>query len=207
MFYTIYKITCSVNNKIYIGKHQTKDLDDGYMGSGQSLRRAQKKYGLDKFTKEILFVFDSEEEMNAKEKELVTEEFCTREDTYNLCPGGKGGFGYINANGLVPIEAYRLGGKISGKLNKLNLKIESENKLRARKNNIKIASLFANTEDAKLKRKNTLHEKEHQKGSKNSQFGTCWIILESDKKCIKINKNELDNYLSKGWKKGRKMNW
>ena len=46
-----------------------------------------------------------------------------------------------------------------------------------------------------------------QKGEKNSQFGMCWIILESDKKCIRINKNDLDNYLSKGWKKGRKMNW
>jgi len=46
-----------------------------------------------------------------------------------------------------------------------------------------------------------------QKGEKNSQFGTCWIVLENDKKCIKINKNELESYISKGWKKGRKMNW
>jgi hypothetical protein len=31
MFYTIYKITNNVNGKVYIGKHQTKDINDGYM--------------------------------------------------------------------------------------------------------------------------------------------------------------------------------
>lgn len=28
MFYLIYKITNTINNKIYIGKHQTKDKND-----------------------------------------------------------------------------------------------------------------------------------------------------------------------------------
>ena len=102
MFYTIYKITNILNGKIYIGKHQTKDLNDDYMGSGKLLRRAIAKYGQENFTKEILFQFDNEVDMNAKEAELVTEEFCLREDTnYNLCPGGHGGFGYINKNVLV----------------------------------------------------------------------------------------------------------
>ena len=81
----------------YIGKHQTKDLTDGYMGSGKQLKRAQVKHGIENFKKEILFQFDNEDEMNAKEAELVTEEFCLRKDVYNLCPGGRGGFGYINS--------------------------------------------------------------------------------------------------------------
>lgn len=34
--------------------------------------------------------------MNEKEKEIVTPELCERNDTYNLCPGGHGGWGYIN---------------------------------------------------------------------------------------------------------------
>ena len=96
--YTIYKITNTINNRIYIGKHETTDVNDEYMGSGKLLKRAQDKHGIENFRKEILYVFDTEEEMNAKEAELVTEEFCQREDTYNICVGGKGGFSYINNN-------------------------------------------------------------------------------------------------------------
>jgi len=96
LFYTIYKITNTVNGKFYIGKHQTENLDDGYMGSGKLVKRAIKKYGKDKFKKEILFLCESEQEMDQKEKELVE----VGSHTYNLCEGGKGGFGYINKNGL-----------------------------------------------------------------------------------------------------------
>lgn len=96
MNYTVYQITNLLDGKIYIGKHQTNNLDDGYMGSGKMLVRAIKKHGLENFKKEILFRFAAEEEMNQKEAELVTEEFVKRTDTYNLCVGGKGGFGYIN---------------------------------------------------------------------------------------------------------------
>jgi hypothetical protein len=95
MYYTIYRITNKLNGRIYIGKHQTTDLDDNYMGSGKVLRRALCRYGKENFNKEILHVFDTEAEMNAKEEELVTEEFC-RGHTYNLKPGGRGGFALID---------------------------------------------------------------------------------------------------------------
>jgi len=100
MFYTVYKITNKINNKFYIGKHQTTNLNDGYMGSGKLLRLAFSKYGIKNFEKEILHIFNTEEEMNAKEKELV----ILSEDSYNLCPGGNGGFTYINSSGIIKFK-------------------------------------------------------------------------------------------------------
>lgn len=39
-YYTVYKITNAVNGKVYIGKHETDDLNDDYMGSGKLIRAA-----------------------------------------------------------------------------------------------------------------------------------------------------------------------
>ena len=103
MHYTVYKTTNKINGKYYIGKHKTDNLNDGYLGSGKLLKRAISKYGIENFTKEILHVFDNEQDMNLKEAELVV----VSEETYNLCEGGKGGFGYINLighNNNLPLE-------------------------------------------------------------------------------------------------------
>lgn len=91
LFYTIYRVTNLVNGKIYIGKHQTFDINDSYYGSGRAIQAAIKKYGKGSFTKEVLFVFETEAEMNAKEKELVNEQFVLSHMTYNEAIGGEGG--------------------------------------------------------------------------------------------------------------------
>ena len=80
MVYTIYKVTNKINGKCYIGKHQTDDINDGYMGSGKLIKQAIRKYGLDNFSKEILFIFDNEDDMNVKERELVV----IGEGSYNI---------------------------------------------------------------------------------------------------------------------------
>lgn len=54
MHYLIYKITNLVNGKIYIGKHKTENIDDGYMGSGKLIKRAIKKYRSRKFPERYL---------------------------------------------------------------------------------------------------------------------------------------------------------
>jgi hypothetical protein len=84
--------------------HKTNNLEDGYMGSGKLIKRAIEKYGLDKFEKKILHVFDNEEDMKNKEKELVV----ISEMSYNLCDGGLGGFGYVNRSGK---NLYGMNGK------------------------------------------------------------------------------------------------
>lgn len=91
MHYIIYKTTNIINNKYYIGKHITNNLDDGYIGSGKALTASIKKYGKECFVREILFELPSEELMNLKEKELVTEELVNDSNCYNMTLGGEGG--------------------------------------------------------------------------------------------------------------------
>lgn len=49
--------------------------------------------------------------------------------------------------------------------------------------------------------KNAYAKTQHQKGEKNSQYGTCWIT--KDQKSIRIKKTELNDWLEKGWSEGR----
>lgn len=105
MKYIVYKTTCLVNNKIYVGVHQTKnpEIFDGYLGRGLYVNHSKyiknpiapfhyavKKYGFENFKREILFVFDSREAAYNKEAEIVDEEFILRDDTYNVAVGGLG---------------------------------------------------------------------------------------------------------------------
>lgn len=92
MHYLIYKITNKLNGKIYIGQHQTEDPNDGYMGSGTNIKRAIKKYGLENFSRDILYFCTDWDTMNNMEEVLVDEAFIARDDTYNLQTGGKQGF-------------------------------------------------------------------------------------------------------------------
>jgi hypothetical protein len=205
MFYTIYKITNKLDGKLYIGKHQTKDLNDGYMGSGKHLKRAISKYGNENFEKEILFQYDNEAEMNSKEAELVTEEFCLREDTYNLCPGGKGGFGYINKNGLTPVndgsERHRARMRRAGlnTIDKLHEKFKDPDFYETWKLSLKGRPPSRGTMGKKYSEETKKKMSESRTGSGNSQFGTMWITNGNENK--KIKKEDL---IPEGWYKGRK---
>jgi len=208
MFYTIYKITNLIDGKIYIGKHQTKDLNDGYMGSGKQLKRAQAKHGIENFKKEILFQFDNEADMNTKEAELVTEEFCLREDTYNLCPGGKGGWGYVNV--AVIGNDHRRSVSVKG-ANTTNTRRLSDQEFaeylhgaRSRSASERLANGTLNRIDPKafLGRKHTEETKEKMRksknvGSSNSQFGTMWITNGQENKKIRTEET-----IPNGWTKG-----
>jgi hypothetical protein len=221
LFYTIYKITNRVNGKYYIGKHQTEDLNDGYFGSGKLLKRAIAKHGKDNFTKEILFVFDTESEMNAKEAELVV----VSEDTYNLCNGGNGGWGYINSASFQDqnkekLKEIRKRGRVAADL-ALEKKYgpnwrsiisnmstgsqvfkEKYQNDAAFKDTILAASakglVAAQSTAARKKRIDSLRAICHNQGEKNPNFGKIWVNNGSTNKMIK----KVDK-LPDGWYKGK----
>jgi len=212
LFYTIYKITNQINGKFYIGMHQTKDLDDGYMGSGKLLKRAIEKYDIENFTKEYLEIFDTEEKMNLAEKILVV---VDPEVSYNLCEGGHGGFGYINDNEELRISKNRKARKNADKIifekygvknpsqldhvrkqiSERNCKLHKEGKMKA-----------PDWTDKKHKPE-TIEKMKKTKscgfgiGKNNSQYGTCWITNGKENK--KVKKEELDKYIKLGYYKGR----
>lgn len=95
-YYTVYKTTNLINNKIYIGVHKTKCPQDSYLGSGSRLKLAIKKYGKENFKKEILYIFKTEKEMIDKEIELVNYKFLKRSDIYNIKIGRKYWLGSIS---------------------------------------------------------------------------------------------------------------
>ncbi len=90
--FIVYQITNKLNEMIYIGCHITNNINDNYMGSGTNIKKAIKEFGKENFTKEILYVFDNEQEMLDKENELVNRQFIADNKTYNIIIGGGGFF-------------------------------------------------------------------------------------------------------------------
>ena len=212
MHYTIYKITNQVDGKIYIGSHKTENLDDKYMGSGKYLLRAQEKYGIENFKKEILFVYDNPEDMYTKEAEIVNEDFIALNNTYNLKSGGFGGWDYVNRNNKKQCkDPEARNEKIRQKLKALYtdpvLIERSHNNLRNSREKISLimkerypnGTFYGKTHNEETKRKIGDKSSVNQKGSSNSKYDTMWITNESEDK--KIKKGES---IPEGYRKGRK---
>lgn len=121
MKYIVYETTNLVNGKIYIGVHKTvnPDIFDGYIGCGVLVTQpntyknpkthfqyAVKKYGPKNFLRKTLAIFDTLEEASNLERELVNEEYLSRDDVYNMILGGIDDNFYI----VVPCYQYDLEG-------------------------------------------------------------------------------------------------
>jgi len=91
IYYYLYEVTNLVNGKTYIGQHITDDLEDGYLGSGKALKAAIKKYGRDKFKKEILLFANGPTSLNFLERCMVPLWWAELPTNYNLVEGGGNG--------------------------------------------------------------------------------------------------------------------
>ena len=210
--YVIYKITNMLNGMIYIGQHTTTNINDAYMGSGKYITRAIKKYGVENFKKEILFECSSQEELNAKEREIVNEKFVKRTDTYNLVMGGIQGLSHKQAVMFGKMGAQSLQRTLKDPLKRKTF----EEKLRdcakrAWKEHPEKFKKFRcdwsgrhHTDETKTK----MREKgKLRMGEKNSMFGRIWIHNDLVQRNITIDKKDLHYYLEQCWETGRVVDW
>lgn len=198
MYFLIYKITNNLNGNIYIGAHKTDNINDNYYGSGELIKIAIDKYGKDNFTKEILYVFETEEEMFAKEREIVDESFIGRKDTYNKKVGGTGGFTKdASRRGLTA----QVKGYLSGEKNNWWYWNSPEGRKergrlghKARKEKYPDGFRWKQSEEALNNQKKAHKANNHQQGSKNSQYGTKWVTNGIESKKIKKTEKIPDGY-------------
>lgn len=88
MKYFTYKTTNKINNRYYYGVHATKNVNDGYIGSGKLLIQAIEKYGYENFEREIINFHSSYEEALKEEAQLITQVEVDDRMCYNITLGG-----------------------------------------------------------------------------------------------------------------------
>lgn len=88
--YISYCIINKINQKSYIGVHETENINDNYMGSGKAIKAAIKKYGKENFYSFVLGIFEDKEDAYEFESFYVNDEFVSSPKTYNLKEGGFG---------------------------------------------------------------------------------------------------------------------
>lgn len=202
-YHYIYKTTNLKNGKYYVGMHSTSNLEDGYLGSGDRVRRSIRKYGKDNFKLEILEFFDDRESLAKREKEIVNEELLKDSSCMNLVFGGSGGF--------LSIEACTKGGNVAGlKIKKLwDGYNQTDRDAKCKELSIRQKDFW---KKGILKYNNNWIGKKHKEesiqkmkdvkinfgiGEKNSQFGTMWITNGIENKKIKK-----DSEIPENWYKG-----
>jgi len=214
-YHFIYKTTCKVTGKFYVGMHSTDNLEDGYLGSGKILGYSRKKYGDENHVREIVDKCLSRDELKQRERDIVNEDLLKDPLNINLKYGGEGGWSELSK------EQRSFLGKIGGFSNRhlwsneTKIKVKRALSISCTKNNIDLwanhrekmlngtrkAAIAALSNSSKIKRKETLSSRRPHDGEKNSQFGTCWVT--NGVKPIKIKKENLDEYLLNGYSRGR----
>lgn len=87
----IYFTTNNINGKMYIGQHINNKDNTWYKGSGDILKKAEKKYGIENFICKAIDYADSQEELDNKEVWWI--QFMNAaysNDFYNISLGGGG---------------------------------------------------------------------------------------------------------------------
>lgn len=206
-YHYIYKTTCIITERFYIGMHSTDNLEDGYVGSGKRLWHSINKHGKENHVCQILEFLPDRKSLSEREKEIVNIELINEELCMNLKLGGEGGntnidgtavggdkFKAANAYWNLPENREKNRLRASETLKKLWLTPEYRNKKLSA-----INPFSGKTHSESSKQLMSIKAKERT-GDKNSQFGTCWITNGVESK--KIRKGDS---IPEGWRLGRKI--
>ena len=177
MYGFIYITTNLINGKQYIGQHKG-DGNDDYLGSGDRLVMAIKKYGKQNFKREILEFANSVEELNELERYYIALANAVKDDNYyNIAHGGYVNPHYGLENGMYgkqhtekAKEKMRESRKANEKLNEYHKSQEFRDKMsKVTKGNKNPMSGKKHTNESK--RKMSENSKGKTAGSRNGNYG------------------------------------
>ena len=190
-YHIIYKTTCLITKRFYIGMHSTDNLEDGYIGSGKRLWHSTNKYGKENHVCEILEFLPNRDLLAIKEREIVSREFIKDPMCMNLMEGGSGGFISEEQQARWSSGGGKKAAIALKELRKNPVWVEnqraalSRGMVKAMKEGRHSPPSFAgksHSVETILKMKES--KKGHGIGSTNSQFGKCWITNEIESKKI-----------------------
>lgn len=93
LFGYVYITKNLINNKIYVGQHRSNKFDNTYFGSGNIIKNAINKYGIDNFTVHLLSWATDRQDLNNLEKFYICLYNSTNKNIgYNIQIGGQGSF-------------------------------------------------------------------------------------------------------------------
>jgi group I intron endonuclease len=174
----IYRITNSVNDKVYYGqttqdpptdrwKSHQKDVRINSKRGCLALHNAMRLHGIDNFNFEVLLTCETQGELDAKEIEMISNNNSLTPNGYNLKHGGHGGGKHGEQTKLKMKLSHT--GKIFTDAHKLKLSEASKNMSEDSRNKIS-DSMKGNknhlgkkhSEEAKLKMRDAWKKRLHQ---------------------------------------------
>lgn len=222
MYGYIYETTNLVNGKKYIGKHKSDKFDNQYLGSGIALKKSVQKYGKQNFSVKILEIIKSnQKELDEKEKEWIVKYNAVKDKMYyNRSYGGEneGWYGVNKAvkerGGLSQETKKRMSKSKTGNKHPMYGKKHSE-KSKEKMSKIKKGkktSLETRKKQSEAlkgekaywygKRLSKKTKEKLSKAHKDKNRNRRWINNKLINKYVL--KEEVKDYLSKGWKLGMK---
>ena len=206
----IYKTTCLVTGRYYIGMHSTDDLADGYIGSGKRLWQSIRKHGAAQHHCEVLEQLPSREALALREAELVNEQLLEDKLCMNLTLGGHGSWEAANRV-YTPEARKRLGVLGADALRKAcqenkhhcqrktPLSLAERQQLAARAKFPQHAAKLGAAAAAKMLP--AFWKRFYSAGGKSALQDKRWVCNEQGAKLIEID--ELQSHLAQGYVRGK----